>query len=825
MAPLARRGPAGLAPGRRPGSVAYSAQDLAAFGDGGNPVFLYVGRYTAVKRIGLLIRAYARAREHLRSPAPLVLLGGYPGEWEGEHPLEGIQRLGLEREVFVAGWHEHDLLPDFFAASDAVVLPSVREQFGQVLVEGMACGLPAIAVDAHGPGQIVDDGQTGWLVEPDDEEGLAHVLAEAANDGGERARRGEAAREVARRRYSWPALAGRVAGVTRAVYDPRSLIGFPFPSRVHGRRPRSASWIPFPSRRSAAGLYDPAYEHDACGVGIVARLGGGPNHEVVAKAVLANEHLYHRGATGADADTGDGAGILIELPDEFLRANVDFELPAAGRYGVAACFLSTEATARERAEAELAAAVEDEGQTVLGWRDVPVDAEACGTTARRAMPVIRQLFVAASPELAEDRDAFERKLYVIRRLAEKEAGPELVVPSFSSRTIVYKGMLTALQLGPFYPDLRDERMASRVAVVHSRYDEHLPELGARPPLPLHRPQRRDQHRDGQRQLDAGRESELHSDLFGDDLPKLLPVVRPGGSDSATFQNAFELLVLAGRSLPHAMMMMIPEAYLERDDMPAQVRSFYDYHGCLIELWDGPASVAFTDGRWAGATLDRNGLRPGRWVETSDGYVVLASEAGVLPIHEELIVRKGRLKPGHLFLVDLDEGRVVPDDEIKLRVATQQPYGEWGGGSAACTSTTSRRRSRRARAWSRGASRQLAFGYSQEDLRVLLAPMATTAAEPTGSMGNDLASGRPLRAPAAALLLLQAALRPGHQPGHRPAARDDRDEPGRAGVGGEVQPARGDARARPRPLHASADPARRRAGAAPGFPRRLPLPHD
>ncbi len=312
---------------------------------------------------------------------------------------------------------------------------------------------------------------------------------------------------------------------------------------------------------SAPGLYDPTYEHDACGVGIVARLGGGPNHEVVAKAVLANEHLYHRGATGADADTGDGAGILIEVPDAFLRARAGVDLPPAGQYGVAVCFLPTDDAARQRAEAELASAVEEEGQRVLGWRDVPVDPDACGTTARRAMPAIRQLFVGASPELAGDRDAFERKLYVIRRQAEKASGPDLVIPSFSSRTVVYKGMLTSLQLARFYPDLRDETMASRVAVVHSRYSTNT-----FPSWELAHPYRMVAHNGeintlmGNVNWMRARESELRSELLGEDLEKVLPIVRPGGSDSATFDNVLELLVLAGRSLPHAVTMMIPEAY-------------------------------------------------------------------------------------------------------------------------------------------------------------------------------------------------------------------------------------------------------------------------
>ncbi|MDX6697717.1 MAG: glutamate synthase large chain [Solirubrobacteraceae bacterium] len=490
-----------------------------------------------------------------------------------------------------------------------------------------------------------------------------------------------------------------------------------------------------PKPPKAAGLYDPAREHDACGVGIVARLGGGPNHEVVAKGVLANEHLYHRGATGADADTGDGAGILLEIPDAFLRAEAGVELPPAGRYGVAVVFLPREGG--EALQRTLEDAVRAEGQAVLGWRDVPTDVEACGRTAREAMPVIRQLFVAASDDLA-DQDAFERTLYVIRRCAERDAGPDLVIPSFSSRTIVYKGMLTSLQLGRFYPDLRDERMASRVAVIHSRYSTNT-----FPSWELAHPYRLIAHNGeintvmGNVNWMRARESSLRSELFGEDLEKLLPVVRAGNSDSATFDNVLELLVLAGRSLPHAMMMMVPEAYQGRDDVPEEVRDFYDFHGCLMEPWDGPAAVAFTDGRWAGATLDRNGLRPGRWVQTRDGYVVLASETGVLPIPEELVVRKGRLQPGRLFLVDLEAGRLVSDDEIKREVAALQPYGEWVRRCSVRFDDLPEAAPRVPRVEPR-RNRQLAFGYSQEDLRVLLGPMAKTGAEPTGSMGNDLA---------------------------------------------------------------------------------------
>jgi glutamate synthase domain-containing protein 2/glutamate synthase domain-containing protein 1/glutamate synthase domain-containing protein 3 len=489
---------------------------------------------------------------------------------------------------------------------------------------------------------------------------------------------------------------------------------------------------------AAAGLYDPAHEHDACGIGLVARLRGGPTHEVVERAILAVEHLYHRGATGADADTGDGAGITLDVPDGLLRQAVSFELPPAGQYGVAMCFLPTDDERRACFERLLTETVEAEGQRVLGWRDVPVDRDRCGRTARSVMPAIRQLLVGASPELAGDRDAFERKLYVIRRVAEIAAGPDLVIPSFSSRTLVYKGMLTSLQLSSFYADLRDERAVSRFALVHSRFSTNT-----FPSWELAHPYRMIAHNGeintlmGNVNWMRARESQLSSQLFGHDLRKVLPVVRPGGSDSATFDNVLELLALAGRELPHAVMMMIPEAHEGREGVTPELRGFYEYHSCLMEPWDGPAAIAFCDGRWAGATLDRNGLRPGRWVETESGYVVLASEAGVLPIQEENIVRKGRLQPGRLFLVDLDEGRVVEDAEIKQRMATRRPYREWFERSSVHFDDLPEAEPRVPRVEPR-RQRQLAFGYSQEDMRVLLAPMANTGQEPVGSMGNDLA---------------------------------------------------------------------------------------
>jgi glutamate synthase domain-containing protein 2/glutamate synthase domain-containing protein 1/glutamate synthase domain-containing protein 3 len=487
------------------------------------------------------------------------------------------------------------------------------------------------------------------------------------------------------------------------------------------------------------GLYDPAFEHDACGVAFVARLNGAPSHETIERAVRALENLEHRGATGADPLTGDGAGMLLQLPDEFFRAVIDEELPPAGAYGVAVCFLPAD-DAERRAELEqlLVATVEGEGQRVIAWRDVPMELESIGETARESAPVVRQLVVGAAPELAGDRDAFERKLYVIRRVAEIAAGPDLVIPSLSARTIVYKGMLMAPQLAPCFPDLRDERLKSALVLIHSRFSTNT-----FPSWELAHPYRLIAHNGeintvrGNTNWMRARESQLASELFGEELAKVLPVVRDGGSDTANFDNVLELLVLAGRSLPHAMMMMIPEAYDGREDLPEELRGFYAFHGCLTEPWDGPASISFTDGTVIGATLDRNGLRPGRWMETKDGWVVLASETGVLDEPPENILRKGRLRPGNIFLVDLERGRIVEDAEIKHEIASARPYGEWFRDGIVNLAELPERPPRVPRVEPL-RSRQLAFGYSQEDMKVILTPLAKNAEEPIGSMGNDLA---------------------------------------------------------------------------------------
>ncbi len=487
----------------------------------------------------------------------------------------------------------------------------------------------------------------------------------------------------------------------------------------------------------ANGLYDPVNEHDACGIALVAKLWGDPTHAVVEKALDALENLEHRGAEGADPNTGDGAGILLQVPDAFLRAAAGVELPPPGRYGVGVCYLPADAERRLALEQLIEELIEAEGQRAIWWRDVPIDERHVGETARLCAPVIRQVLIAAADEI-EDQDAFERKLYVIRRVIEKAAGPDVSFPSFSSRTMVYKGMLTAPQLPRYFTDLRDPRLASRLALVHSRFSTNT-----FPSWELAHPYRMIAHNGEVNTLRGNinwmraRESQLASDLFGEDLEKVIPVVRAKGSDSAIFDNVLELLVLSGREIPHAVMMMVPEAYRTRTDLDPDVKGFYDFHSCLMEPWDGPAAVVFTDGRQAGAVLDRNGLRPGRWIQDTEGYVVLASEAGVMTVAPEHVQRKGRLAPGKLFLVDLEQGRIVDDEEVKRRIAHRKPYAEWYERSVVHIDDLPEREPRAPRIEPL-RSRQLAFGYSQEDLRMVIAPMAANGEEPVASMGNDAA---------------------------------------------------------------------------------------
>jgi glutamate synthase (NADPH/NADH) large chain/glutamate synthase (ferredoxin) len=490
-------------------------------------------------------------------------------------------------------------------------------------------------------------------------------------------------------------------------------------------------------RPPAAGLYDPAFEHDACGIGAVARLDNRREHEVVERAIQVLLRLEHRGAVGSEIDTGDGAGILLQIPDEFFREVLPFELPPEGQYGVGMAFMTKDEGRRREMEELVDRSIAAEGQTLLGWRDVPVDSSVPGPSAAEVEPAVRQVFIGSA--FGSDQQAFERKLYVIRRLIEAGAGTDCIFPSFSSRTIVYKGMLTSPQVPAYFGDLADARVKTSVALVHSRFSTNT-----FPSWELAHPYRLICHNGeintvkGNVNWMRARESEFAHEGFGEDIHKILPVVMPGGSDSATFDNVLELLVLAGRSLPHALMMMIPEAWEDRRDMPMWLREFYAYHSCLMEPWDGPAAVAFCDGRVVGATLDRNGLRPGRWQLTKDGYVVLASETGVLEYPADEVVAKGRLAPGKIFYVDLEAGRIIEDGEIKHQVANQQPYGRWYREKTVHLDDLPDRAPDVPPA-DPVLTRQLLFGYTQEDIRITLAQMGgAKAEEPLGSMGNDFA---------------------------------------------------------------------------------------
>jgi glutamate synthase domain-containing protein 2/glutamate synthase domain-containing protein 1/glutamate synthase domain-containing protein 3 len=503
-------------------------------------------------------------------------------------------------------------------------------------------------------------------------------------------------------------------------------------------------------RIGANGLYDPAHEHDACGVGFVANIRGERSHEIVEQGIEVLINLEHRGACGCDPNTGDGAGLIIQIPDEFMRREAKtkgIDLPDPGRYAVGQIFLAQDEAVARQQEEILERIVADEGQRVLGWRDVPHDSSAVGWLARESLPQIRQLFVAAEGRQAEDGDAFERKLYVIRRLAEKEMAKRygddhfFYVPSFSSRTIVYTGMLISKQIREFFPDVCDSAFTSALCLVHSRYSTNT--LGA---WDLAHPFRYLAHNgeintiEGNQNWMHAREGTMASELFGDeDLHKLYPIMREDASDSARFDNALEFLVLTGRELPEAVLMMIPEAWENRDDMDPDLRAYYEYHSFLMEPWDGPASLAFTDGRKIGAVLDRNGLRPSRYVVTKDGMVVMASEVGCVEIPPEKVLVKERLHPGKIFFIDLEEGRIVGDEEIKRRYVARRPYREWVENNRLLLSDLPEVAvpAEKSNPEQRFALQQ-AFGYSEEDLKLLLAPMAVQGKWPTGSMGEDAA---------------------------------------------------------------------------------------
>ncbi|MEO5698253.1 MAG: glutamate synthase-related protein [Burkholderiaceae bacterium] len=494
------------------------------------------------------------------------------------------------------------------------------------------------------------------------------------------------------------------------------------------------------------GLYAPSQEHDACGVGFVAHIKGHKAHSIVAQGLKILENLDHRGAVGADKLMGDGAGILIQIPDELYRAEMaaqGVELPPPGEYGVGMIFLPKEHASRLACVQELERAVKAEGQVLLGWRDVPVDAEMpMSPTVRLKEPVIKQIFIGRGPDVIVP-DALERKLYVIRKTAssaiqalELTHSREYYVPSMSCRTIIYKGLLLANQVGEYYNDLRDPRLVSALALVHQRFSTNT-----FPEWPLAHPYRMVAHNGeintvkGNFNWMRAREGVMKSPVLGDDLQKLYPISFENQSDTANFDNALELLVMSGYSLAHAAMMMIPEAWEQHTTMDERRRAFYEYHAAMMEPWDGPAAMVFTDGRQIGATLDRNGLRPARYIVTDDGLVVGASESGVLPIPENRIVKKWRLQPGKMLLIDLEQGCIIEDAELKNHFASARPYRQWiesvrvklddvptGAPPAPPQDSL--------------LDRQQAFGYTQEDIKFLLSPMAQAGEESIGSMGND-----------------------------------------------------------------------------------------
>jgi len=487
----------------------------------------------------------------------------------------------------------------------------------------------------------------------------------------------------------------------------------------------------------APGLYDASYEHDACGVGMVADLQGRPDHDIVDKGLTVLERLAHRGASGAEVETGDGAGILVQVPHRFLvgaAREAGFELPDAGHYAVGVVFLPIDEDDADKAKGTVETLAGEEGLRVLGWRVVPIQTDGVGRTALGAMPKIVQLFVTP---VAEGRDtmALERMAFVLRKRAEHVLDG-VYFPSLSARTLVYKGMLTSEQLRQFFPDLRDPTFESGLALVHSRFSTNT-----FPSWPLAHPYRYLAHNGeintvaGNRNWMRAREALLSTSLIEGDLDRIYPICTPGASDSASFDEVLELLHLGGRSLPHSVLMMIPEAWENHATMDHARRAFYRYHASLMEPWDGPAAVSFTDGTVVGAVLDRNGLRPARYWVTDDGLVVLASEVGVLDIAPERIVRKGRLQPGRMFLVDTAKGRLVDDDEIKAELAAEHPYGEWLADDQIALSELPARAMLTPQ-HGRVVTQQRLFGYTTEELRVILAPMAQTGGEPLGSMGSD-----------------------------------------------------------------------------------------
>jgi glutamate synthase domain-containing protein 2/glutamate synthase domain-containing protein 1/glutamate synthase domain-containing protein 3 len=515
---------------------------------------------------------------------------------------------------------------------------------------------------------------------------------------------------------------------------------------IHLKKRRGANMTK-PGIPPKQGLYDPAFEHDSCGIGFVVNIKGQASHQIVQQALTVLQNLDHRGACGCEENTGDGAGILLQIPHAFLRHACDglgFQLPKPGQYGVGMVFLPPDRDQRHQCEKRLEEIVRQQGQQVLGWRSVPTDNLYLGEAAKACEPFIRQIFIGRAATLQDD-IAFERKLYVIRREAEKAihyekiaGGDYFYAPSFSSRTVIYKGMLTPRQVVAFYPDLSDTLLETTLALVHSRFSTNT-----FPSWERAHPYRYMIHNGefntlrGNENWMHARQAMLNSDLFGDDLLRLLPIIQPDGSDSAKFDNCLEFLTLGGRSLPHVMMMMIPEPWENHQSMNTEKRAFYEYHSSLMEPWDGPASIAFTDGIRVGAMLDRNGLRPSRYYVTKDDLVIMASEVGVLDVPPERILEKRRLKPGRMFLVDTEEQRIISDEELKQQIATAFPYRQWLDDNLLhFNNLPDIAEEQPSPDHHTTLQRQQAFGYSFEDLRLILAPMGTNGVPPLGSMGTD-----------------------------------------------------------------------------------------
>src|SRR5512140_2387242 len=495
------------------------------------------------------------------------------------------------------------------------------------------------------------------------------------------------------------------------------------------------------------GLYSAANEHDACGVGFVAHIKGEKSHGIIEQALKILENLDHRGAVGADKLMGDGAGILIQMPDSLYReemAHQGVELPPPGEYGVGMVFLPKEHASRLACEQELERAVKAEGQVLLGWRDVPVNHDMpMSPTVRSKEPLLKQLFIRRGNDVIVQ-DALERKLYVIRKTASAaiqnlrlKHSKEYYVPSMSSRTVIYKGLLLAGQVGTYYLDLKDPRCVSALGLVHQRFSTNT-----FPEWPLAHPYRYVAHNGeintvkGNYNWMKAREGVMSSPVLGADLKKLYPISFPGQSDTATFDNALELLTMAGYPISQAVMMMIPEPWEQHTLMDERRRAFYEYHAAMLEPWDGPASIVFTDGRQIGATLDRNGLRPSRYCVTDDDLVIMASESGVLPVPEDKIVRKRRLQPGRMFLIDLEQGRLIDDEELKANLANSKPYKQWIENLRIKLDDLSDTSGKVPHSEVDLLDRQQAFGYTQEDIKFLMSPMAQAGEEGIGSMGND-----------------------------------------------------------------------------------------